>query len=405
MNDIVNSVETFLNEYVVIGIILKILLVVLIAFFALKMLKKILHKALMNNKVLQDNRRAATMAGVIFSVLKWVVYFIVLMILLSLFNINIAPVLASAGVVGVALGFGAQTLVKDTLAGFFIIFDNYFAVGDYITACGVSGFVEELGLRATKIRDWTGEVHIFGNGEITRVTNYSQGDVCNYMSVPLAYNNDLDAAMAAIQQACDTLKTTGEGLHSGPDILGLDTLDSDRMIIKLCFEADLNDKWTLERQLRRLIKDNLDAAGCATAPYYHVLLERDARQAAAVGPQPQTAPSAKDEAETETAEEVPEEPLVEKANLDAEERLALFRQALEKNSQEKAAQTEQTPLEKWGRYYETDPEKRHAKANAMFNEFIPEEDEDEGDPEDVEWDFSNVKPKTTVQIHRGNMRK
>ena len=401
MNGIIDSVETFLNEYVAVGIILKILFIFLIAFFALKMLKGILHKAFINNKVLQDNRRAATMAGVIFSILKWVVYFIVLMILLSLFNINIAPVLASAGVVGVALGFGAQTLVKDTLAGFFIIFDNYFSVGDYITACGVSGFVEELGLRATKIRDWTGEVHVFSNGEITRVTNYSQGDVCNYMSVPLAYNNNLDAAMNAIQQACDTLKTTGEGLHAGPDILGLDTLDSDRMIIKLCFEADLNDKWTLERQLRRLIKDNLDAAGCATAPYYHVLLERDAQQAAAANaPQPQAAPAA----EAELAEEAEAE-LAETANLDAEERLALFRQALEKNSQEKTEDAAQTPLEKWGRYYEADPEKRHEKANAMFNAFIPEEDEDEGDPEDVEWDFSKVKPKTTVQIHRGKMRK
>ncbi|MEG1501194.1 MAG: mechanosensitive ion channel, partial [Clostridiales bacterium] len=115
----------------------KMIIILLLAFIILTVLKKILRKTLEKNSALQENRRAVTMTSILYSISKYIIYFIAVMVVFSMMGIDIAPVLASAGVLGLAVGFGAQNLVKDTISGFFIIFDNYFSVGDYIKTCGV----------------------------------------------------------------------------------------------------------------------------------------------------------------------------------------------------------------------------------------------------------------------------
>ncbi len=265
------------------GVILKILIVVVAASLLLKLVRKLLGRILERNNRLADNRRTATMSSLLYSIGKYVVYFIAGMVVLSLLGINIGPVLASAGVLGLAVGFGAQNLVKDTISGFFIIFDNYFSVGDYITTGGVSGFVEEIGLRTTKIRDWGGEVHVFPNGNINLVTNFSQGNLCTYVDIPIGYEHSYGLVLPVIEATCQQLAQDFPCIIEGPKVLGVDKLAADRMLIKLCFTASLDDKFTVERELNRRVKEDLAQAGIELPRGYQVVSLTEKRQERGAG--------------------------------------------------------------------------------------------------------------------------
>src|SRR5690625_3614670 len=105
--------------------------------------------------------------------LSYIVYFTAFIMILSTLGIEVMPLLAGAGVAGLAIGFGAQNLVRDVISGFFIIFEDQFSVGDYVGVAGIEGTVEEIGLRTTKVLSWTGEMNVVPNGDVTQVTNYS----------------------------------------------------------------------------------------------------------------------------------------------------------------------------------------------------------------------------------------
>ena len=173
------------------------------------------------------------------------------------------------------MGFGAQSLIKDVISGFFTIFENSYCVGDYIQASGVSGFCEEVGLRITKLRDWDGELHVIPNGQITTITNYSRGDVAAYVEIPVPYHEDLPYLFGLIEKA---LSKVGEsGFIAPPRILGVDKLEDTRVIIKLAFTAKLADRSSLSRKLRQACKEEFDAAGIAM-PCFFPVLGADRRQ-------------------------------------------------------------------------------------------------------------------------------
>lgn len=271
-----DKLEHLSLKYDFLAVPVKIILVILMAILLVKIIKKITNNSLKRNQKLAENPQAVTITKVIANVARYVIYFIAIVIILALLNINIGPIIASAGIVGVAIGFGAQSLVKDIIGGFFIIFDKYFAVGDYIETNGVSGFVEELGLRSTKIKDWGGEVHIFPNGEITKVTNYSLGSLSSFLEIPIAYSGDLDQGLAVIGQACQSIKEDfGDMLTDGPSVLGLDKLDKDRMLIKIYLNTPLAHRFQVTREMRKRAKDYLDKAGIAVAPSYRILVETE----------------------------------------------------------------------------------------------------------------------------------
>ena len=118
-------------------------------------------------------RRTTTIMRLMGNIVNYAISFIMIMMILAVFHVPFGPMLAGAGVVGLAIGFGAQSLVKDIITGFFIIFEDQFAVGDVIQTGRFKGTVEEIGLRVTRVKSWTGEIHIIPNGSILEVTNYS----------------------------------------------------------------------------------------------------------------------------------------------------------------------------------------------------------------------------------------
>jgi len=259
-----------------IWMIIKIVIILIIFYMVLKGGGRIIDKIIQRNHDQPNRQQANTLATVLKSVWKYLLYFVLALVVLSILDINITPILASAGVFGLAISFGAQNLIKDIITGFFIIFDRYYSVGDYIKVGTSSGYVEEIGLRTTRLRDWGGEVYSIPNGQVTTVANYSRGNQHIYMDVPVAYEYSIDSILEVIEEACRELSSEFAQLMAGPTVLGLDKLEQNRIMVKLYFSSSLEDKFGLERDIRKRIKNALDNAGMSVPSYYKLTVEQGA---------------------------------------------------------------------------------------------------------------------------------
>jgi small-conductance mechanosensitive channel len=150
-----------------------------------------------------SRRRAQTLETLLLSVVTYLVFFVACLMILQVFNVNTSAILASAGILGLAIGFGAQNLVKDIISGFFILFEDQFSVGDYVQIDTVTGTVEEIGLRTCKIRQWTGELNVIPNGEISRVKNYTRGPMLAKITIGITYEADIDHAISVLQEVSE----------------------------------------------------------------------------------------------------------------------------------------------------------------------------------------------------------
>jgi moderate conductance mechanosensitive channel len=206
-----------------------------------------------------EQRRVQTIGKLLKNVASYAVYFVTILLVLSEFNINLGPLLAGAGVVGLAIGFGAQSLVKDVITGFFIILEDQFAVGDVIQTGTFKGTVEMIGLRATRLQSWTGEVFIIPNGLINEVTNFSLRNSLAIVDVSIAYEEDIDHAIAAIRE---TVANIGdENLAKPPEVLGVQALGPSVVTLRVIAECRPNTQAVVSRKLNAEIKKALDAEG------------------------------------------------------------------------------------------------------------------------------------------------
>lgn len=144
--------------------------------------------------------RVCTLQSVVKSAAAFILGFVALIMILQAVGYNAMPILATASVAGIAIGFGAQKLIRDVISGFFILMENQYAVGDYITVGAVTGLVEELGMRTTKVRDAAGKLYIISNGDITQVCNHSRGAVRMTVDVPVPAAADLDRARQTLDR-------------------------------------------------------------------------------------------------------------------------------------------------------------------------------------------------------------
>lgn len=206
-------------------------------------------------KFLFDEKKGNTLFPLLRSVAFYVITFSVLIhILQQVFHFNTGTLLASAGVLGVALGFGSQSLVKDVIGGFFILFEDQFAVGEYIKAGEFSGVVEEIGLRATRLRDWGGELHILPNGSISAVTNYNRGKMRALVDIHVPYDQDLDHAMEVMHTVCAEVgQEYAESIVEAPAVQGVIQFGERNAVLRVVAYTKANAQWELERELRRRI--------------------------------------------------------------------------------------------------------------------------------------------------------
>ncbi len=175
-------------------------------------------------KTYNADRRYRTVLRLLKSIVGYVVYFIAGVACLSVVGINITGLIAGAGVVGLAIGFGAQSLVKDVITGFFIIFEDQFGVGDYIRLTNIEGTVLEIGLRTTKIKGAGGEINIVPNGSITEVINYSINNSTAIIDVSVAYSSDINKAEELIIDYLRTLPQKDENIVGEPTLLGVQSV-------------------------------------------------------------------------------------------------------------------------------------------------------------------------------------
>jgi len=207
-----------------------------------------------NKNLYLEEKRARTLSSLLHSIVRYVIYFIVLVMILQEFRIDTTSIVAGAGIIGLALGVGAQSLVKDFVTGFFIILEDQYGVGDYIVISDMAGTVEELGFRVTKLRDGNGILHIIPNGAIAKVSNYTRGHMQATVNVPVPYEADMEQVFTLLNEVCATVGETIPEVIEGPSVLGVVDLKPGEIVIRIIAKTVPLQQMKVETTLRRLIK-------------------------------------------------------------------------------------------------------------------------------------------------------
>lgn len=209
-------------------------------------------------------KRADTLAHVIRDVARAFILVVGAMMILSEVGIALKPLLAAAGLGGLAIGFGAQSLVKDMISGFFILLENSVRVGDVVEVAGVSGLVEEVRLRTITLRDLSGNVHVVPNGLVDKVKNMTKVFSYYLFDIGVAYREDIDEVMAVLIAIAAELQADpsfGPDILEPLDMLGVDQFADSAVIIKCRIKTKPMEQWRIGREMNRRIKKTFDAKG------------------------------------------------------------------------------------------------------------------------------------------------
>lgn len=248
------------------GIIFKVLniaITIFVMYLAIKVGNSIINKWAEKQGKLKfsiDSRKSKTIGALLKSILRYCVYFFGVVAILTQLKFLGNLSITFAGIGGVAIGFGAQNIVKDIFNGFFIIFEDQYSVGEYIEVENMSGIVESIELRVTRIRDFNGSLHIIPNGEISKVTNHSRGAIRIQVAVDIAYEEDIDNAMKIISNVCTKFSKDNKDVVEPPKVVGVTDLASSGVTIKVFGKVKPMTQWKCENDLRKQIKIGLDEA-------------------------------------------------------------------------------------------------------------------------------------------------
>lgn len=231
-------------------------------------------------------QRATTIGSVLRSLTTIVIFLLAVAIALGELGINLGPLIAGAGIAGVAIGFGAQSIVKDFLAGIFILMEDQYGVGDVVDLGEATGVIEEVELRITKVRGLDGTLWYVPNGEITRVANRSHVWARAIMDVEVAYDTDLDHAGEVIKRVADELwneRDENATIIGEPELWGVEALGANSIVIRLVARTEPGEQWAVSRELRKRLKVAFDVEGIEIPfPQRVVWMRGDAGQPAQV---------------------------------------------------------------------------------------------------------------------------
>ncbi|TAA73316.1 mechanosensitive ion channel family protein [Planococcus salinarum] len=247
-----------------IGIIAAQIIGILVAFLIVKaigngVIGRFFDKLLKKGDVTRG--RALTLQSLSENVFSYVLIFILVATVFNIFGLSVASLIAGAGIVGLAIGFGAQGLVSDVVTGFFLLLEKQIDVNDYVTVGSIDGIVESVGLRTTQIRSFDGTLNYIPNRDITTVSNYSRGNMRALVDIGISYDADIDKAVAVIQSVCDKIAANNETIVEGPDVIGVQGFGASDVTLRIIAKATSGEQWAVERELRKAIKETLDANG------------------------------------------------------------------------------------------------------------------------------------------------
>ena len=255
--------------------IVLIAIITLIVIKGVKVLANRLQVAFSRQKVDEESKkRASTLSSVIRHLLTVVILVVALMTILGQLGVEIGPILAAAGIVGLAVGFGAQNLVKDVINGFFILLEDQIRVGDVVQIAGKGGLVEKVNLKMTILRDFSANVHYIPNGNIDVVTNMTK-DYSRYVfDIGVAYREDVDKVMEIIREVDEELRkdsSCSEDILEPLEIFGLDQFADSAIIIKARYKTKAIKQWGVAREFNRLLKKKFDERNIEI-PFPHLTL-------------------------------------------------------------------------------------------------------------------------------------
>lgn len=263
--------------------LVRILFILVLAWITRSLLRKLLNrleKDLLKRKTKDDElpteakKRVATVMRLVRQVFSLVFWGIVTLILLGQFGVDIGPILASAGIIGLAVGFGAQNLVRDVIAGLFIILENQLRVGDVAVINGQAGFVEAVKYRTVVLRDRSGTVHVFPSGSIQTLSNMTQEWSAYLMDIGVAYKENTDRVIEVMEEVGRKLKADehyGSLMTEDLEVYGVDRFDTSAVIIKARLKTLPMKQWEVGRQYLRRLKQAFDAEGIEI-PFPHQTL-------------------------------------------------------------------------------------------------------------------------------------
>lgn len=262
----------------------RILLILALAVLALRSVRRLiprLHAAILARQPDQDySRRFMTLSQVVHYSLTVVVMVVSAVLVLSELGISVAPLLGAAGVVGIAIGFGAQSLVKDYFTGFFLLLENQIRIGDVVEAGGKSGLVEEMTLRYLKLRDYAGNAHYVPNGIVTVVTNMSLGFGCAVIDARIAYGEDVDRALAVMRAIGRELRKDpafADKILDDLEIGGVENWGESAVILRGRFKTAPIEQWGVRREYLKRLKEAFGREGIEIpVPYVRLVGEKAA---------------------------------------------------------------------------------------------------------------------------------
>ncbi|MBD7944883.1 MULTISPECIES: mechanosensitive ion channel family protein [Psychrobacillus] len=253
------------KNWIDLGLIcIKIFFILILATVVIRIGKTVINRVFtvrQRSPLRYSERRQNTLIKLLENILTYAVYFTAILAILSTFHIDVRGLIAGAGVIGLAIGFGAQSLVKDVITGFFIVFEDQFAVGDEVQIGTSRGIVEEIGLRTTKVKSPIGELFIIPNGTISNVVNYSVFNTIVLIDIKVSYESDIQAVEKMLRGFLGSLNTKYEELVKVPEILGVQEISSDDLVLRIGVETIPIMQDDIARKIRRDLKEFLEQSG------------------------------------------------------------------------------------------------------------------------------------------------
>ncbi|HQH19630.1 MAG TPA: mechanosensitive ion channel family protein [Bacteroidales bacterium] len=257
------SIENFVDSIIpwLLNHGIRIVFIAVFAYILIRILNKFIERAVRlavvaDSQISPDSekKREETLIHIFKFTIKVVIWIIAGLMILEEFGVQIAPILAAAGIVGIAFGFGGQYLIKDIISGLFIILENQYRIGDIVAFDKVSGLVENITLRKTTLRDMDGTVHHIPHGEVKTVSNYSKDFSRINLNVDIAYNSDLEKVIRLVNRVGQELFNDDnfkEMLVTPPQFLRVDNLEDSSVVIKIVADTKPLKQWELTGELRK----------------------------------------------------------------------------------------------------------------------------------------------------------
>lgn len=253
------------------GSVVKILLILILSYIAYLLIKKVIVQATLSSKRLNKGtqQRIHTIQSLLINITSYVIFFIAMVSILSEFGINVSALIASAGVLGLAIGFGAKDLVSDIVTGFFLLLEDQVHVGEEITVNDYSGTVEHVGLRTLKLRSANGDLHFILNRDIKSLTNHSRGMMQATVDIPLPAEIDVEQVIKFLERECIKMKHHIPAIVEGPKVLGVEKIDVSETVIRINARTENGEQTNVERKMRRDLKKALDHADFSKLTHAH----------------------------------------------------------------------------------------------------------------------------------------